>query len=245
MEAKNTIADIVKSGINTFKEGYVFSYMDIEGPSENREAIIKALNRLTEKGILHKLSKGKFYKPFLTEYGKLGPDLNEIVKDLLEHNGEPIGYLTGFSIFNKMHLTTQLSSTIHIGRSTFKPTIKRGIYTIQFVLQKNIITKDNIQMLQVLDCLKMIKGIPDNSRDNSMHIIGKLIRKYKKTDRDMLIQLSMKYPSSTRALLGVIFEEEKIMSHLDKISESLNPISKYNMTLREYGNLVKQNWQIK
>jgi predicted transcriptional regulator of viral defense system len=107
MEAKNTIADIVKSRINAFKEGYVFSYMDIEGPSKNREAIIKALNRLTEKGILHKLSKGKFYKPFLSEYGKLGPDLNEIVKDLLQHNGEQIGYLTGFSIFNKMHLTTQ------------------------------------------------------------------------------------------------------------------------------------------
>jgi len=245
MEAKNTIADIVKSRINAFKEGYVFSYMDIEGPSKNREAIIKALNRLTEKGILHKLSKGKFYKPSLSEYGKLVPDLNEIVKDLLEHNGEPIGYLTGFSIFNKMHLTTQLSSTIHIGRSTFKPTIKRGIYTIQFVLQKNIITKENIEKLQVLDCLKMIKGIPDTTKDNSLHIIGKLIRKYKKTDRDMLIQLSMKYPSSTRALLGVIFEEEKIMSHLDKIRESLNPISKYNMTLREYGNLVKQNWQIK
>ena len=108
MEAKNTIADIVKSRINAFKEGYVFSYMDIEGPSKNREAIIKALNRLTEKGVLHKLSKGKFYKPFLSENGKLGPDLNEIVKDLLEHNGEQIGYLTGFSIFNKMQLTTQI-----------------------------------------------------------------------------------------------------------------------------------------
>ena len=245
MEAKNTIADIVKSRINAFKEGFVFSYMDIEGPSKNREAIIKALNRLTEKGILHKLSKGKFYKPLLSEYGKFGPDLNEIVKDLLEQNGEQIGYLTGFNIFNKMHLTTQLSSTIQIGRNTFKPTIKRGIYTIQFVLQKNIITNENIEKLQVLDCLKMIKGIPDTTKDNSLHVIGKIIRKYKKADRDLLIQLSMKYPSSTRALLGMIFEEEKIMSHLDTIRETLNPISKFKITLRNYDKLVKQNWQIK
>jgi hypothetical protein len=245
MEAKNTIADIVKSRINAFKEGYVFSYMDIEGPSKNREAIIKTLNRLAEKGILHKLSKGKFFKPFLSEYGKLGPDLNEIVKDLLEHNGEPIGYLTGFSIFNKMQLTTQLSSTIHIGRNTFKPTIKRGIYTIQFVLQNNLITKENIEKLQVLDCLKMIKGIPDATKDNSLHVLGKIIRKYKKPQRDILIQLSMKYPSSTRALLGMIFEEEKIMGPLDKIRETLNPISKFKITLRNYDKLVKQNWQIK
>ncbi len=68
------------------------------------------------------------------------------------------------------------------------------------------------------------------------HII---IRKYKKADRDMLVQLSMKYPSSTRALLGLIFEHEKIMGPLDKIRESLNPISKYNLTLSKYGNFVK------
>ncbi len=245
MEPKNTIADIVKSRINAFKDGFVFSYMDIEGPSKNREAIIKALNRLTEKGTLHKLSKGKFYKPFLSEYGKLGPDLNEIVKDLLEHNGEVIGYLTGLSIFNKYRLTTQLSNTIQIGRNTFKPPIKRSIYTIQFVLQKNIITKENIEILQVLDCLKMIKGIPDTTKENTLHILGKIIRKYKKPQREMLIQLSMKYPPSTRALLGMIFEEEKIMGPIDKIRETLNPISKFNITLRDYDKLVKDNWNIR
>ena len=245
MEPKKTIADIVKIRINAFTEGYVFSYMDIDGPSKNREAIIKALNRLVEKGIIDKLAKGKFYKPTLSEYGRLGPDLSEIVKDLLEHKGEQIGYLNGHSIFNKLRLTTQLSYTIQIGRNTFKPPIKRSIYSIQFVLQRNIITKENIEMLQVLDCLKMIKGIPDTTKDNSLHVIGKIIRKYKKPHRDTLIQLSMKYPSSTRALLGIIFEEEKIMRPLDKIRETLNPISKFNMTLRNYDKLVKDNWNIK
>jgi hypothetical protein len=244
MEPKNTIADIVKSRINTFNEGYVFSYMDIEGASKNSEAIIKALNRLTEKGILQKLVKGKFYKPFLTDNGKHGLQLNEIVKDLLENKGEQIGYLTGHSIRNKLGITTTKNNTIQIGRNTFKPPIKRSIYTIKFVLQRNIITKDNIEMLQVLDCLKMLKGIPDTSRDNSLHVLGKIIRKYKKPQRDILIQLSMKYPSSTRALLGVIFESEKILGPLDKIRETLNPISKFNMVLRDYDKLVKDNWNI-
>lgn len=245
MEPQNTIADIVKSRINTFNEGYVFSYIDIEGASKNSEAIIKALNRLTEKGILQKLVKGKFYKPSLSDNGKHGLELNEIVKDLLENKGEQIGYLTGHSIYNQLGLTTQLSNTIKIGRNTFKPSIKRSIYTIQFVLQRNIITKENIEILQVLDCLKMLKGIPDTSRDNLLDVLGKIIRKYKKPQRDTLIQLSMKYPSSTRALLGMIFEEEKIMGPLDKIRETLNPISKFNMTLRNYDKLVKDNWNIK
>ena len=55
MEPKNTIANTVKTQIDAFKEGYVFSYMDIEGSSKNREAIIKTLNRLVEKGIIDKL----------------------------------------------------------------------------------------------------------------------------------------------------------------------------------------------
>jgi hypothetical protein len=219
--------------------------MDIEEPSKNREAVIKALNRLTEKGILQKLVKGKFYKPSLSDNGKHGLKLNEIVKDLLEHKGEQIGYLTGHSIHNKLGITSTKSNTIQIGRNTFKPPIKRSIYTIKFVLQRNIITKENIEMLQVLDCLKMLKGIPDSTKDNSLHEIGKIIRKYNKVNRDMLIQLSMKYPSSTRALLGMIFQEEKIMRPLDKIRETLNPISKFNIVLRDYGKVVKDNWNIK
>lgn len=91
----------------------------------------------------------------------------------------------------------------------------------------------------------MVKGIPDTTKENSLHVIGKIIRKYKKADRDILIQLSMKYPSSTRALLGMIFQEEKIMGPLDKIRETLNPISKFNIVLKDYDKLVKDNWNIR
>jgi len=85
----------------------------------------------------------------------------------------------------------------------------------------------------------------DATKDNSLHVLGKIIRKYKKPQRDILIQLSMKYPSSTRALLGMIFEEEKIMGPLDKIRETLNPISKFKITLRDYDKVIMDNWNIK
>jgi hypothetical protein len=245
MEPKNTIANTVKTQIDAFKEGYVFSYMDIEGSSKNREAIIKTLNRLVEKGVIDKLAKGKFYKPTKSEYERLGPDVNETVKDLLENKDEVIGYLTGFSVFNKYGLNTQISNTIQIGRNTFKPPFKRGIYTIQFVLQKNVITKENVKVLQVLDCLKMLKGIPDTTKNNSLSLLGRIIRKYNKTDRELLIQLSMKYPASTRALLGMIFETEKIMGPLDKIRETLNPISTYNLGIRQFDKFLKEKWGIK
>ena len=97
----------------------------------------------------------------------------------------------------------------------------------------------------MLDCLKMLKGIPDTTKNDSLSVLGRIIRKYNKTDREMLIQLSMKYPASTRALLGMIFEGEKIMGPLDKIRETLNPISTYNMGIRQLDKFLKEKWGIK
>ena len=245
MEPKNTISSSIKNRIETFKEGYIFTYLEFEDASKNREAIIKSLNRLVEKGIIDKLAKGKFYKPTKSEYGRLGPDVNEIVKDLLVSKGEVIGYITGFSIFNKYGLTTQISNTIQIGRNTFKPPLKRGIYSIQFILQKNLITKENVKVLEVLDCLKMIKGIPDANKDNTLTIIGKSIRKFNKEQRDLLIQCSLKYNASTRALLGIVLDMEKIKKGIDDIMESLNPASKYNLDLNKIDRLLKDKWNIK
>jgi predicted transcriptional regulator of viral defense system len=219
MELKNTIANKVKIQIDAFDEGYVFSYLDIEAASKNREAIIKSLNRLVEKGVIDKLTKGKFYKPTKSESGRLGPHINEIVKDLLANKKEIIGYLTGFSAINKFGLTTQISNTIKIGRNTFKPPLKRGIYTIQFVLQKNLITKENVKILQILDCLKMLKGIPDTTRENLLSILGIIIR--------------------------MIFENERIMGPLDKIRETLNPISTYNIGIKQLDRFLKEKWGIK
>jgi hypothetical protein len=55
----------------------------------------------------------------------------------------------------------------------------------------------------------------------------------------------MKYPASTRALLGLIFETEKIMGPLDKIRETLNPISTYNLGIRQFDKFLKEKWGIK
>jgi hypothetical protein len=219
--------------------------MEFENASKNKEAIIKCLGRLVDAGKLHKLSKGKYYKPIKGDHNSIGPDANEIIKDLLVKSGKPIGYITGFNVFNKAIIDTSISNTIQIGRNTFKPTLFRRMYTIEFVLQRNEITNDNIEILQVLDCLKMLKGIPDTTNNNSLSLFGRIIRKYNKADRELLIQLSMKYPASTRALLGLIFETEKIMGPLDKIRETLNPMSTYNLGIRQFDKFLKEKWGIK
>jgi len=219
--------------------------MEFENASKNKEAIIKCLGRLVDAGKLHKLSKGKYYKPIKGDHNSIGPDTNEIIKDLLIKNGQPIGYITGFNVFNKVVIEASISNTIQIGRNTFKPTLYRRMYTIEFILQRNEITYDNIKILQVLDCLKMINSIPENNRDKILTNIGKAIRKYNKQQRGFLIQCSLKYNNATRALLGIILDTEKIKKGVDDIMESLNPISSYNIDLKKIDRLLKDKWNIR
>lgn len=221
--------DIISFKIDRFPKGYVFTYEDFNIDVNKKEAAIKALNRMAASGKICKLSKGKFYKPEVTPFGVLQPSQKQIVKDLLESDNKIIGYLTGYGLFNELGLTTQVSNTIQVGRNTFRPELKRGKYTIRFILQKNIITKDNISLLQLLDALRYIKKIPDTTISKSIQRLKLLIFSNSDDDIGNMVRLSMKYPPSTRALLGAILDEAGKTTFLDPIRYSLNPISTFRL----------------
>ena len=242
MDPKNTITSSVKNRIDTFKEEYVFSYLEFEGAAENAHAIIKALNRFASKGIIHKLIKGKYYKSNTKDKRKKGPDKDEVIKDLLVKNGEIIGYCTGLNEIHKNILPPNKAKVILIGRNTFKPPIKRGIYTIKFLFQKHVITQENTEMLKVLDCLKLIKGISVDARRDFLKSIAKVIRKFNKKERELLIKLSLKYPSSTRDLLMYVFEQEKINAPFALLEEYRNPISDFNTGLKEIEKFLRDKY---
>ncbi len=219
--------DYIISVINRLPKGYVFTYADIDSEERSKEAIIKALNRLAASGKISKLAKGKYYKPEQSVFGELPPPQYQVVKDLLEDNGKAIGYLTGYSIFNNLGLTTQVSNTIQIGRNEVRPTFKRGRYTISFVKQKNNITKNNIPLLQLLDSIRYVKKIPDTGLTNAVKRILVIIKELPSQEQQKMVKLAMKYPPSTRALLGAILDEIGA-SFSEPLYKSLNQISKYD-----------------
>lgn len=221
--------DFVINTINRFPKGYVFTHEDFNLEVNKKEAVIKALNRMVESGKISKLSKGKYYKPEKTPFGELQPGQEQIVKDLLEDNGKVIGYLTGYSIYNKLGLTHQVSNTIQIGSNQIRPKFKRERYIISFTKQKNIITKRNIPLLQILDSIKNIKKIPDSTIKESTIRLLKIIEKLTDDDKKELVRLSLKYPPSTRALLGSILYELNAASITKPLQDSLNPITKYQI----------------
>ena len=120
----------VQKRLEDFQPDYVFTYRDLNLPAETSESIIKMLNRLAGEGYLAKISKGRFYKPKKSVFGTLKPRQEELVKDLLEKNGKRIGYLTGYSVFNRLGLTTQVPNIIQIGTNQRRNKKQRDIFTV-------------------------------------------------------------------------------------------------------------------
>lgn len=230
--------------IDRLPKGYVFTYADFDTEVTRKEAVIKALNRMAISGKITKLSKGKYYKPENTPFGHLQPNQAQVVKDLLEENGKITGYLTGYSIYNQLGLTTQISNTIQIGKNQVRPGFKRERYTISFVKQKNTITKENIPLLQILDAIRYIKKIPDSSIENSCRRFLAIIKKLLAKDINTLVRLALKYSPATRALLGALLEQLQQKNVTEPIFKSLNPITKYKLPGASKVLLTTEKWNI-
>jgi hypothetical protein len=216
--------------IDRLPKGYVFTYADFSKEATRKEAVIKALNRMVASGKIDKLSKGKYYKPENTPFGKLQPNQTQVVKDLLEENGKITGYLTGYSIYNQLGLTTQVSNTIQISKNQVRPNFKRERYSIAFVKQKNTITKENIPLLQLLDAIRYIKKIPDATLEASCNRFLAIIKKLTDKEINTLVRLALKYPPATRALLGALLDQSQRGKVTEQLYKSLNPITKYKLT---------------
>jgi hypothetical protein len=225
-----TIAGKIEQRVRQLPSGYVFTYSEfLDVGLEKQQAIIKALNRLTERQLIKKIAKGKYYKPEQTSFGEIGPSQYEIVKDILGSENKPLGYLTGLSIYHTLGLTSQVSYTIQIGKNDVRPALKRGKYSIVFLKQKNPITKKNIPFLQVLDSLKRITKIPDATLEISCIRFQDILKRFDSKQVRLVLELALKYPPSTRALLGALLEKSNIRFDKDELKRTLNPITKYKL----------------
>lgn len=238
------VTDIITDKINRLPVGYVFTYNDFNLQVDNIGAITKAISRMVKNGRLRKLSPGRFYKPRFTDFGELKPEIYQVVKDLLEQNGKIMGYLTGYSVYNQLGLTTQLSAIIQIGTNELKKSITRGMFKIRFIKQPNKLTKENIPLLRLLDAIRNIKEIPDAAIEQSCKTLIMLIKKLNKQDRELFIRLAKKYNPATRALAGAIFEICFGKKSSDTIYITLNPSSEYKFGISENILPNKQKWNI-
>jgi Family of unknown function (DUF6088) len=224
------VSNYIAFSIDRLAKGYVFTYVDFLTEVNKKEAVIKALNRMANSGKIVKLAKGKYYKPETTPFGNLQPNQAQVVKDLLEEDGKITGYLTGYSVYNQLGLTTQVSNTIQIGKNQIRPNFKRERYTISFIKQKNIITKESIPLLQILDAIRYVKKIPDANIESSGKRLLAILKGLSENEQLTLVRLALKYPPATKALAGCLLDEMQQNSLSVALYKTLNPITKYRLS---------------
>ena len=239
------MTDTIKNTVSKFADGVVFTAEDFPIPLDKQNTVTKVLNNMVAAGQVRRLCKGRFYKPQMSKFGELPPDTYQTVKDLLEKHGKIIGYLTGYSIFNKFGLTTQVPVVLQIAVRKEKKPITRGNYRISFIIQQNTITKDNVPILQLLDCLRFFKNIPAAMPDEICRRLLVLFKQLSPEQINTAKRLALKYPPSTIALLGTILEMNDENEDTTKLYKALNHQSSYKLDISNQLLLNQKKWHIR
>jgi hypothetical protein len=239
------LATDIRKLINKIPEGKTFGYLDLGIAKENYLTAAKALERFQKEGLIKRVSKGVFYKPRLTVFGELEPEYNELLQAYLFENGKRIAYITGTSLYNQLGLTTQMAFEIKIASRKKRIYINRGALKAGAVKSYAEITEGNYKILGLLDAFKDIKKIPDCSIVQAVRRLKAIVLSLDEKQTDELLRYAIMYPPRVRALVGTILESLGIENQrLDKLKNSLNPLSTFELGIKEKELPAKSKWYI-
>lgn len=237
------VAEQIRKTINKLPKDKTFGYADLGIGKEDYLTSAKALERLQKEGLIKKMSKGIFYKPVKTVFGDLQPDDSEQLKPYLFKNGKRIAYITGESLYNQMNLTTQMAFRIKIASSK-RINIDKGAIKAKSVKSYAEVTEANYQLLGFLDAIKDIKRIPDCTVSNAVKILSKKMESFEDKKVEELMQYAILYPPRVRAILGAMLQNINVRVNTEKLKESLNPITTFELGLKPTDLPTIKNWYI-
>lgn len=152
---------------------------DIEIPGITEENLRYHLKKLTDDGIISRFEAGVYYIPKLDILGERISLSSETVAvhKYIKRRGKRVGYYSGFTLANRMGLSTQVPFTVEI-TSNYAPaqvrelTIKNRKYVVRRPIVE--VTEENVAVLQFLDCLKDV----EKCAEKEMDVCGKILSEY-------------------------------------------------------------------
>lgn len=185
----------------------------------------KTISRMTEKGVLQRISKGIYCKP---KQGRFGVTLaNE--KDILDYYlGENQGVIIGYRLFNKYGITTQIAKNVEI----YSRVINQNHKTIKNVkIHKLNLQLDHktIKMIELLEFLQEYMNIEDLNRNNLKGYLEAVV--FLNYDDKVIEKIlnSMNYKKSTIASLRNVLDFYEITHSLNKYLKGTSKYKVINM----------------
>ncbi len=235
-----SISKQIKERISQIVPGAIFGVKEFEQIGRPQVVALE-LSRLSKKGTIERLTKGKYFIPKSTKFGKLQPSEGEILIELMRDSG---GYIAGASALNRIGVTTQVPSQVTIRGARSTRVLKIGSLSVRLFKQGNTeATEMQPGYTDILESLRLIKKTPDGNYEKTIKRITAIVKSQLKEFRTELAELSLTERPYVRALLGAILENIG-SDEAQRIKASLNPLSSYKIRISEKLLPNKKAWRI-
>lgn len=220
-----SISKQVQEQIQRTKPGSIFGIKDFENLN-NSQAVALELSRLSKKGQITRLTKGKYYVPETSRFGTLGPSEWQILDNIIKENG---GYFAGTMALNRIGVTTQIPATITIRGARSTRNLKIGFLTVKLYRQGNrgANYKDS-KITDIIESIRLIKKTPDGTSEKTISRVSEILKSFSESEIIQLTSLIKNERPYVRAILGALFDDLGI-SGSQEIKNSLNPLTAYKL----------------
>lgn len=214
---------VVRNALAEFKENelIIASKLYKEKLSEQigEAAYYKTLQRMCESGELVKIAKGTYHLPKVSKYGIVPPSEKEIIAAFTENE---TGTVVGYSLYNALNLTTQISKTITVMSSALEGLTKsiRNVVVYQMPLK---FSKEITSMIQGLEVLQNFNTIQDINYSVFLKYTEELASSFSTKAFEKII-LTKTYKKSTISFLHEILNHYHVQNNLN---EYLSTLSEY------------------
>jgi hypothetical protein len=216
--------------ISDIEPGRVFTYRDLEFPSEKFGNVIHILFEKSRAGELNRLERGAFYKPKKSAFGLGEMPLYEDEK-LKYISNKLNGYVTGLLAYNSMGITEQVPSVIAIATKKYaRPFVFQNLHIETVTAYVDDPRPEDIEYLRLLDAIKDIKKIPARTQQEVYdYMKNNCLRKYPAEILHKLVSLAKEYPPRVRKILSDMFLDlgEKEMSN--ELTATVFPTTRFEL----------------
>lgn len=180
-------------------------------------AFYKTLGRMCESGDLCRIAKGTYYRPKVGKYGVVPPSQKEIIAAFTE---QETGTVVGYSLYNNLKLTTQISKTIEV----FSSQIEQQTKTISNVLLQfcNLTYSPNISgMIHMLEVLQNFEEIQDLNYESFLKFTKEFAESYRDETFAAVIK-EKRYQKKTISFLQDVLSYYGVSNNLSKYISRLS-----------------------
>ena len=192
-------------------------YMQQLSSDVTEGAYYKTLERLCKAGELCKIAKGTYYRPKASKYGVVPPSQKEIVSAFTEPDK---GTIVGYSLYNNLKLTTQVSKTVEVFSSALEQQTKNiGNVLLQFC---NLVYTPEVNgVIHMMEVLQNFGEIQDLNYAQFINFCEQFSANYNDKVFEQVCR-QMKYQKKTISFLRNILAHYHVPNNLNRYLSSLS-----------------------